>query len=227
MLDYNEFYLYLIRHGQTEINIQPDLVGQQSTSQLTETGRQQAKLLRNRFDKKKTQFDHVFSSDYDRAKDTANIVIGDKNPIILAPPLREYDAGGWTHASRKEVHNQMTLLRMAAMTNAFLPPDGESMHMVERRASQWLEETILYNKDMMKQAAERVASNQKPMRIAAFSHGMTIKCLLHYIMGFDQSFTWKLTLENTSICKLHFGASGWRLLTVNDHAHLMDAQIKG
>ncbi|MGI0058727.1 MAG: hypothetical protein ACREBJ_03070 [Nitrosotalea sp.] len=42
-------------------------------------------------------------------------------------------------------------------------------------------------------------------------------------MGFDQSFLWKLTLENTSISKLYLNSSkeGRRLLTINDHAHLL------
>jgi broad specificity phosphatase PhoE len=83
-----------------------------------------------------------------------------------------------------------------------------------------LEDTILYNKQMIEFASNRKAT-QKPLNIFVFSHGMTIKCLLHYIMGFDQGFTWKLTLENTSISKLYFSQEGWRLLTINDHAHLL------
>ena len=173
------------------------------------------------------KLDIVYVSPYDRARDSCAIAMEqipkDKQPpyIATADAVREYSAGDWTHISRKEAHNIPTLLRMAAMTSAFLPPNGESMHQVERRASLWLEENILYNKSVMKMAAEKAAKNEK-LNICVFSHGMTIKCLLHYIMGFDQSFIWKLTLENTSICKLHFGAEGWRLLTINDHAHLLN-----
>jgi broad specificity phosphatase PhoE len=217
MLHHNEFYLHLIRHGQTETNVLPDVLGQEPDSQLTQHGRWQAQMLHDRLIREDVLFDRAFSSDYDRAKDTANIVIANKIPIVFAPPLREYDAGDWMHASRAETHTMPVVLRMAAMTNAFLPPNGESMHMVERRASQWLEEAILYNKDIQSYASERIT----PMNIAVFSHGMTIKCLLHYIMGFDQSFTWRLTIENTSITKLYFDDKGWRLITVNDFAHLM------
>lgn len=93
--------------------------------------------------------------------------------------------------------------------------------MVERRASKWLEDAILYNKDMIRETGMRGAASMEPMEIAVFSHGMTIKTLLHYIMGFDHDFIWKLTLENTSISKLYFGKDGWRLLTINDYAHLL------
>lgn len=222
MLDYNEFYLYLIRHGQTPTNSDGTAVGQTGDSPLTEHGRLQAHLLGERLAYKDlVTFDKVYSSDYVRAHDTAKIATGNNQPIILAPELREYSAGDWTGSKRDEVYNVPALLRMAAMTNAFLPPNGESLHMVERRASKWLEDNILYNKLVQEEADRRHVKKLPPQNIFVFSHGMTIKCLLHYIMGFDQSFTWKVTLENTSISKLYFDHKGWRLLTINDHAHLL------
>lgn len=221
MLDFNEFYLNLIRHGQSEVNALKDIVGQTGDSLLTEKGRFQSRLLGERLSQEGVSMDYVYSSTYTRAHDTAKIATGGIQPIILTPELREYSAGDWTGLVRKEVHTAPTMLRMAAMTHGFLPPNGESLHMVERRASKWLEDTILYNKQMIEFASNRRATGAKPLNIYAFSHGMTIKCLLHYVMGFDQSFTWKLTLENTSISKLYFGPEGWRLLTINDHAHLL------
>lgn len=225
MLNYNQFYLYLIRHGQSEVNIQPDRVGQEPDSRLTEKGKLQADALGYRlFRKEQLPADFVFASDYTRAADTCNIALQFYPAVItptFVPELREYSAGDWTGVSRTETYNVPVLLKMAAMNNAFLPPNGESMHMVERRASKWLEDAILYNPAMQDEAGRRNVQKLPPMNIFAFSHGMTIKCILHYIMGFDQSFTWKLTLENTSISKLYFGREGWRLLSINDHAHLL------
>jgi broad specificity phosphatase PhoE len=221
MIDDNEFYLHLIRHGQSEFNVTPDRMGQFSDTPLTEKGQQQAWLLNARFKKEEQKFDKVFASDYIRAHDTAKIVVcGSYSDIILNPSLREYSAGDWNGQSRKEKISTEVKLRMGLLANGFLPPNGESMHMVERRASQWLEDAILYNTDIIKESAIRKNKGQAPQEIAVFSHGMTIKCLLHYVMGFDQSFTWKLTLDNTSISKLYFGKDGWRLLSINDCAHL-------
>jgi len=223
MLEHNEFYLSLIRHGQSVFNTQPDRMGQFSDTPLTEKGQKQAWKLNERFKKEERKFDKVFSSDYVRAHETAKIAVcGTYSNIIVSPALREYSAGDWNGASRKELITTDVKLRMGLLTNGFLPPNGESMHMVERRASQWLEETILYNKEMIAETTERYNTGKPIMELAAFSHGMTIKCLLHYVMGFDQSFIWKLTLENTAISKLYFGAEGWRLLTINDHAHLLN-----
>lgn len=222
MLEFNKFNLYLIRHGQTAVNAKGDTVGQTAESPLTEHGRLQAQLLGERLAYKDlVTFDKVFSSSYVRAYDTAKIATGNNQTIVPAYELREYGAGDWVGGKRNELYNVPNLLRMAAMTNAFQPPNGESMHMVERRASAWLEDNVLYNKLVQEEATRRQAQKLPPQNIFVFSHGMTIKCLLHYIMGFDQSFTWKITLENTSISKLYFDEKGWRLLTINDHAHLL------
>jgi broad specificity phosphatase PhoE len=225
MLAYNHFYLYLIRHGQSEVNAIPDQMGQTPDSRLTDKGKNQALLLGERlFRKEKLEINHVFASPYTRALDTCNIALGQHYQLIepvVHPDLREYSAGDWTGASRHEAHTVPVLLKMAAMGHGFQPPQGESLHEVERRASKWLEDHVLYNEAIQKEAAKRASVDADPMNIFVFSHGMTIKTLLHYVMGFDQSFTWKVTLENTSISKLYFGREGWRLLSINDHAHLL------
>ena len=49
MQHFNEFYLTLVRHGQSETNANPDRMGQLATVPLTELGRNQAKKLNHRF----------------------------------------------------------------------------------------------------------------------------------------------------------------------------------
>ena len=222
MIKYNEFNLTLVRHGQSTTNEQPDLMGQTADTPLSENGKKQAELLRKRLLKENNHIDRVWSSTYKRAWDTAEIALKDVSYdyCVAASALREYDAGDWLGASRTETLTMPVIAKMAGLGHGFLPPKGESLHQVERRASLWLEENILYNEDRMADAQERLDQGKGPMNIFLFSHGMTIKCLLHYIMGFDQSFTWKVTIENTSLTKLHYGIKGWRLLSINDHAHL-------
>lgn len=223
MLEYNEFYLTLVRHGQSTTNEQPDLMGQTADTPLSENGKGQAELLRKRLLKENVHIDRVWSSTYKRAWDTAEIALKDvSRDYAIAPiySLREYDAGQWLGASRTETITLPVIAKMAGMGHGFLPPKGESLHQVERRASAWLEEDILYSKNIMEAAQTRKADDKDPLNLFVFSHGMTIKCLLHYIMGFDQSFTWKVTIENTSLTRLHYGPKGWRLLSINDHAHL-------
>lgn len=216
----NEFYLNLVRHGQSTTNANPDLMGQEADVPLSDKGVHQAELLKERL--KKEDIDYVYSSHYTRAFDTAMIALEGrpKIKIIEAPDLREYDAGDWLGASRAKTLTLPVKAKMGLMAHSFLPPNGESLHQVERRASKWLEDNILYNDKFATFADNRRELNLKPLNIFCFSHGMTIKCLLHYIMGFDQSFTWKVTIENTSITRLYFGKDGWRLLGINDCSHL-------
>lgn len=221
MLDYNSFYLTLVRHGQSETNADPDRMGQSPTVALTQLGREQAQKLNQRFLQEQQSFDYIFSSPYTRALDTAKIVVGAPNigNIIIANDLREYDAGDWNNASRSITITPARKLRMCSLDHNFLPPNGESLSQVERRAGLWLEDNILYNKQMIEKAKE-CASDGKINNIVLFSHGMTIKCLLHYVMGFDKGLTWKITIDNTSISRLYFGMDGWRVLSINDSAHL-------
>lgn len=210
--------IYLIRHGQSEINILPDQIGQKPDSKLTSLGLKQAACLYDYYNQ--IPFDYVYSSTYDRAYDTARIAtFKDRNykvcPIVMAPQLREYDAGDWTGASRREIVNDSIKLDMGNFNNGFLPPNGESLNQVERRSSEWLENNILYNENL-----EKFCSQNGSARIAIFTHGMTIKCLLHYVMGFDKSFTYKISIDNTSVTALFYNKGGWFLHNLNDTSHI-------
>jgi broad specificity phosphatase PhoE len=220
MLDNNEFYLTLVRHGQSVTNMNPDLMGQEGDVPLSDLGEKQAARLFERLCGEGEIYDIVYASPYARAYRTAEIATNYNKKIVVVPELREYSAGDWTGASRAQTVTPGLMLKMAAMNQAFLPPNGESLNQVERRASIWLENEILYNKQKIDLSADKKSKGLPPPNYICFSHGMTIKCLLHYIMGFDKSFTWKVTLENTSISRLYFGKEGWRLLSINDHAHL-------
>lgn len=221
MIENVEFVISLVRHGESEVNATPDVIGQNPDVQLTKNGIRQAELLHERFLRRNDHFDLIYSSPYDRALHTAKIAIPDKDQdIILAPELREYDAGSWTGASRADVLTQKVKLQMNLINQMFKPPNGESCAMVERRASQWLEEHILYNKNIAIESSRRAINNIAPLNILCFSHGVTIKSLLHYIVGFDKSFIWKINISNTSITKLYFSKEGWGLININDYSHL-------
>ena len=217
MLEIPEFNLHLIRHGQSETNAQPDKMGQTSWDPLTNLGKQQAKRLGESFEKKNQMWDFIFSSSYDRALDTARIATGVNDGLIaIFSDLREYDAGLWLGASRSQVVTQDVKYKMNCLGQAFSPPEGESLNHVQRRASAWLDENIVYNEYIL----ERHKELNRPLEIAVFSHGLTIKCLLQYIMGFDKIFTWKIIINNTSVSKLSFGKDGWKVYSINDCSHL-------
>lgn len=85
--------IYLIRHGQTVLNVEHKIAGQIET-ELTDLGRQQALDLAQKLKDDAVSFDAILCSDLRRAKDTASIIAGIiEAPIIYDADLREFSNG--------------------------------------------------------------------------------------------------------------------------------------
>lgn len=206
---------YFIRHGETERNVNSDLIGQSGTEPLNEKGKAQAILLGLRFKNDNLKFDYVYTSPYNRAVDTCTISCGDmlkSIPSTTVSALRELDQGDGIGKSRKELYTPEFKEHLEVMGMGFKFPNGECLYEVEHRAKKWLEKEILDNPFM---------PTDRLLKIGIFSHGMTIKGLLHYVMKFDPSFTWRVNLENTSITRLTLYEGTWFLGCINDHSHLI------
>lgn len=221
MLKYPEFDLLLVRHGQSTTNANPDLMGQLGTVPLTKLGEHQARALGNSFEPDQYNFDYVYASPYKRAIDTADIALPNHKKIMV-PELIEYDAGDWTNASRSESLTDEVRLSMNYFGACFRPPgeDGESLNMVQRRVTEWLDREVLYNENLLRFSNTLKNKNHPKPKLIFFTHGMVIKCILQYVMGFERSFMWKVQIDNTSVTKLAFGREGWRVNCINDCSHL-------
>lgn len=83
--------IYVVRHGETEWNVEKRLQGQ-SDSPLTEKGKNQAKAVSKMFSNK--NFDVVYASDLFRAKKTAEVIALEKKMIVkTSEMLRERNFG--------------------------------------------------------------------------------------------------------------------------------------
>lgn len=83
--------IYVVRHGETEWNVERRLQGQQD-SPLTEKGIDQAKVISKMFSDK--NFDAVYASDLFRAKKTAEVIALEKKMIVkTSEMLRERSFG--------------------------------------------------------------------------------------------------------------------------------------
>lgn len=96
--------VYLIRHGQTEWNLEARMQGHKN-SPLTGVGITQAKGLHNRLMNEK--IDLIYSSESKRAYDTARIIRGDKDiPIYRRNGLREINMGEWEGMKQSDIINK-------------------------------------------------------------------------------------------------------------------------
>ena len=132
--------VYLVRHGQTEENLQRIFQGH-LPGVLTEEGRQQAVDLGGQLDS--LSLEAVGSSDLQRVVDTVNLAFGmdETNgcpegmlvssggliPWEKTQLLREIDWGSWTG------------LAIASVDTSVLPVDAESKDMLYERAGRFVE----------------------------------------------------------------------------------------
>ena len=209
--------LYLIRHGQSESNAEPGLIaGSDFDSNLTAKGEEQAKRLGARLAAEGVEFDRIYSSSYVRAVRTARIMaMAMGTPGARMPPvhaLREHEAPcSWRGKRTEEVLTPEYLALSAAKGSDFKEHSGEGLREAERRVSVWLEDELIYNPELV--------SRPVSMKVAIVGHGTATRCLLRYIVGFDQRMIWRMWLDNCSISRFRFDCQGWSLISINDSVH--------
>ena len=209
---------YIIRHGESEGNVIKDVIGQSPDTNLTKVGEEQASALAKRFLTDKISPDYIFCSTYPRAIQTAEIVKKDMQldkEIIYSSSLVEYSPGDFRGKSRSKLYSKPEVISsMLNQTMGFPFPGGDTLHQIQRKISSFVEDNILYNKDFIK------LNNDKKTNIFLFSHGITIKCFLQYVLNFDRSFLWKMTISNTGVCRLKYtDQEGWKVKFINDCSH--------
>ena len=215
-----ECEFYFIRHGQSESNALPDRLSLNPDSSLTRSGFAQARLLGERLRQDGITFDRVYCSSLTRTVQTTQTMLeamGEQDKdFATVDAIVEQRTTGWRGLRTEDLLTPEMLAYMRTKASHFVPPQGESYRMVQRRYAGWLEDEILYNGDL--------TSVPQSLRIAIVGHGAATRCILHYILGFDEQFIWKAALENTSICRFRFNREGWFPICINDTAHLRGAK---
>jgi len=214
-----EFNIYFIRHGESESNATPGIAaGINFDAPMTERGHRQALALGQRFKREGVSFERIYSSSLIRAVQTTEGMLKGMGlshvKFNRVDQIIERQVPAWRGKLESEVITPEVLLMSAAMGKWFQPADGESFRTVERRASNWLEDELLFNPAW----SERPGSH----RIAVIGHGHTLRCLFHYIMGFDHGMIERVQVDNTSVSRFRFGRNGWAVNSLNDSSHTYD-----
>jgi broad specificity phosphatase PhoE len=197
--------LWLIRHAQTLWNAEKRIQGQSDTP-LSPMGIAQAELLRNRL--RGVAFDQIYSSDTERAHHTARLVFGGRE-ILLEPRLREMSYGTLEGKTRTELVGEEREAFLKYWHDPFetRTPGGESWRDLDRRVVTWLK------------------TLPKEGRVAALSHGGTIRSALFYVTGTPKKRAWDARFGNTGITRLRLGERPI-LLSQNDTAHLEGSALE-
>ncbi|KAL0549481.1 hypothetical protein IC582_013964 [Cucumis melo] len=140
--------VFLISHGECELNLRSDLVGGRCPEAgLTPKGKRQGRALAVFLKSQGVRFNAVYSSPLDRARSMAVSVCQEMNfmeeQIQNSDALTEMSQGHWERCLRSEIYTPETLNFIDRIQPDFSPPAGESLRQVEFRMVQFLNGTIL------------------------------------------------------------------------------------
>lgn len=198
---------YLIRHGETEWNRTNRWQGH-TDEPLNERGRAQSRRLADRLRAEGVHFDAIYSSDLQRAWETATI-IGSTLGITPQPlqELREIDVGWWSGLTEAEV-----AARDPEMFERLASGEDVARGGAERRLD-------LYTRVVG--AIERLMAEYPKQTIAIVTHGGPVRMvLLHAARDKVGALPRHMHIGNTSISIVIGDTTSWDLGPINNMEHL-------
>jgi broad specificity phosphatase PhoE len=160
--------ILLARHGESDWNHSKRWQGF-ADRPLTDLGRQQAAELARRLED--TELDAVYSSDLQRARETAEIVAQTKGLTVeTTPDLREVDVGSWSGLTRAEAEARYPELYARWLRGGEGWEDGETYEQLGERVIR---------------AVRRIAQAHGGERVLVVAHGGTIRAIHAAALGID------------------------------------------
>ncbi|HNS01558.1 MAG TPA: histidine phosphatase family protein [Anaerolineae bacterium] len=202
----NPTTLLLLRHGETEWNLSGRWQGQAADTELTDLGRQQARLAANRL--RSYPINVIYSSDLLRASETAQI-IGQALGLTPIPEsaLRELDIGAWTGLTWAEIRERYPEQAAAMSAGQDVPRGGG--------------ESLGELQDRLAAAAQNIVSRHPGDTVLVVSHGAALRSLVAHVLGASLDQMHRIAiLGNTALSVVQMRDGHLRLVSYNDTAHL-------
>jgi len=199
-----ETELILIRHGETVWNSQQRMQGH-SNSDLSEEGRAQIESLGQWM--KNVSFDHIYSSDSLRARQTAEAITKySGHTLKIDQRLREKNLGvfeGLTTEEAKERHPEIFRLFKTAGSN-YVIDEGESTQQLLDRTLEFIEEIRLMHLDK---------------RVVLVTHGGVVRVLIKHTLGLSVGSPTRFLIKNTGLFRLVWNEK-WLVAQMGGVLHL-------
>ena len=199
--------IMLVRHGETQWNLENRIVGHTEIG-LNPTGQRQVALLARALGEEKV--DAIYSSPLRRAVETANAIAKEHGlDVVTDDALKEVDAGELDGIAIEEVVRRYGDFWEAWGKGAdtLRMPGGETMGELQHRA--W-------------SVTNRVVGDHPDSTVIVVSHTLTILSILTKALGMPLEDFRRLRLGLASINTLDFKGSVTSLVGFNDTCHLMD-----
>ncbi|MDF2521530.1 MAG: Phosphoglycerate mutase [Clostridia bacterium] len=197
--------LYIVRHGQTEFNVEGRLQGRMD-SPLTEKGLRDAEALGKYLSD--ISFDMVLASPSKRAQRTAEIICSGKDiSIQVEPDMREINLGSWEGRTKEEVLRAYPQEGEIFYNKPHLykPLEGDNYYDVQERAAA---------------AVKRLADECQEGNILIVTHTVVVRAIVAYFMGYPMEKLWEQIIEGTSITLLEADHGEIKVAAVGETPHM-------
>ena len=184
--------LCLIRHGQTGWNLEGRYQGQ-SNVPLNEKGRDQARTLARQLPGQ--HFTAIYTSDLQRAKETAEIITEFVHlPITPEPRLREIDQGEWEGQLVEVIKARYTELWQQHTVDpaGIRPPGGETVQEVAIRVHAALDDIVRLHPSGC---------------VLIVSHGLAIATIICKVQGIPLGQAYSVIPDNAKPLWVNWGGS--------------------
>jgi len=174
--------VYIIRHGETVWNKKGLMQGSMDI-ELNENGKEAAKKLGEEI--KDVEFDRFFCSDLKRARETAELIRGDRDISITADArIREVSFGCMEGSHYQDwLDGDNDLSNFFHKPELYIPPEG----------AETLEQVIDRTGDFLENVIEPLADSCK--RVLIVAHGASNKGMMCRIEGNDIAHFWGRGLQ--------------------------------
>ena len=197
--------IILIRHGKTSWNGSRRIQGH-TNIELSPEGIAEAELLAANFPLPK--IDAIYSSDLNRAYDTAEILAKKFNlPVLTLPELREVNFGDWEGKTLAE----MEKIDPINFENFFRDPENLQIKNAE---------SFLNVQERAMSAIKKIIAVHQKGNIVVVAHGAINRVILCSILEIPLKKMWSLSQFNTAVNVIRFEDEVFTVDLINSTAHL-------
>ncbi|NTE01211.1 histidine phosphatase family protein [Agrobacterium tumefaciens] len=199
-------HIYIIRHGETELNKQGIVQGRGINSDLNDTGRAQAEAFYQRY--KDIPFDKIYTSDLKRTWQTVQKFIDSGLPWEKLSGLDELAWGVWEGQPNSEKAREAFRDMLGTWENGDYSAHfdgGESVQDVYER---------------LKHPMEVLSTRPEEKTVLLCMHGRAMRVFLCLLLGKPLSKMTEFPHQNTVLYKMSFEDGKFSVLEFNNAVHL-------
>lgn len=198
--------IYIIRHGQTDLNFRGVVQGKGMDTDLNDLGRSQAEAFYRHY--KNIPFDHIYTSTLKRTHQTVHKFIELNIPWTQLPGLDEigwgiYEGVESSEAVRQAFADMLGSWVAGSLTQKF--DNGESPEEVKVRQLE---------------AFKYILENKNTRNILVCMHGRAMRILLCVLLDKPLSDMEEFPHSNTTLYKLEYDGAKFLITEFNNTDHL-------